>query len=414
MDNGVLSQPIIVQKFGGTSVHGPAKLRNVARKVLAARDAGYAVVVVVSAPGKMTDELLQQASVLNSRPPARELDVLLSTGEQVSIALLSITLAAEGQPAVALTGWQAGIKTDAVHTKARILTVDTSRILRHLADGNVVVVAGFQGLNDNQDITTLGRGGSDLTAVALAAALEAEACEIYTDVDGVYTADPRIVPTARRLSHVSHAEMLEMASLGAGVMQASAIEYAMRLGVVLRVRSSADDGPGTWIGGDDAMLHNRVVTGVACDMNTAKVTLFGLPDRPGVAHKLFAAVAAKAVNVDLIIQTAGREAGTADLSFTVPAGELEKALEAAHAVAEELGGVRVVSRRDVAKVSIVGAGMMNTPGVAAKMFGALGDAGINIDLVGCSEIKVSCIINRDQAERATRVLHEAFELDQAS
>ena len=409
MAGGHLPQPILVQKFGGTSVATSERFRNAARRVIAARQRGYAVVVVVSAPGHMTDQLLEQARELNPRPNPRELDMLLSTGEQISIALLALALEAEGQPALSLTGPQAGIETDGVHGKARILRVDPRRVLDGLRAGRVVVVAGFQGINAERDITTLGRGGSDLTAVALASALEAEACEIYTDVDGVYTADPRIVPEARRLEVISHAEMLELASLGAQVMQARSIEYAMRLGVPLVVRSSFSDEPGTWIRREPYVDHIPVVTGVTCDRNTAKITVYGLPDRPGVAHKLLAAVADRYINVDLIIQSAPR-GGKADVSFTVADDDFEAALEAAEQVARELGAEGVDSDRHIAKVSAVGAGMMNTPGVAARIFGALGDAGINIQMVGCSEIKVSCVVARDEAERATRVLHQAFEL----
>ncbi|HEX6989895.1 MAG TPA: aspartate kinase, partial [Bacillota bacterium] len=337
------------------------------------------------------------------------LDVLLSTGEQISIALVAMALEAAGQPALSLTGRQAGIRTDGVHGKARILRVDPDRVLEGLAAGRVVVVAGFQGVDPEEDITTLGRGGSDLTAVALAAALQAQACEIYTDVDGVYTADPRIVPDARRLEVINHAEMLELASLGAQVMQARSIEYAMRLGVDLRVRSSFVDGPGTWIRRDAYMEHVPVVTGVTCDRHTAKITVIDLPDRPGTAWDLFAAVADRQVNVDLIIQSASR-GGTVDLSFTVPEDEFEAAREAAEAAAQALGASGIITDTGIAKVSVVGAGMMNTPGVAARIFEALGRAGINIGLIGCSEIKVSCVVARDQADAAVRALHEAFGL----
>lgn len=402
-------EPILVQKFGGTSVRGPERIRNAVNRILAARRGGYAVVVVVSAPGGMTDDLLAQARELNPNPSRRELDVLLSTGEQISIALVAMALEAAGQPAMSLTGLQAGIYTDGVHGKARILRVDPERVSEGLRAGRVVVVAGFQGVDPEHDITTLGRGGSDLTAVALAAALKAEACEIYTDVDGVYTADPRIVPGARRLEAVTHAEMLELASLGAQVMQARSIEYAMRLGVDLRVRSSLVEGPGTWIRRDAYVEHIPVVTGVTCDRKTAKITVLDLPDRPGAAWELFAAVADRQVNVDLIIQSASRD-GTVDLTFTVPEDEFQAAQEAAAQAARSLGAAGIATDDGIAKVSVVGAGMMNTPGVAARIFGALGQAGINIDLIGCSEIKVSCVVAREQAEAAVRVLHDAFDL----
>lgn len=407
-----LKQPVLVQKFGGSSVDGVDRIRNAAGHVLAALEEGYAVAVVVSAPGDTTDELLAKAREIDRHPDPRELDVLLSTGEQISIALMAMALQAMGQPAISLTGIQAGIRTDDVHGKASILGVDTERIIKHLNDGKVVVVAGFQGYNERFDITTLGRGGSDLTAVALAAALKAEVCEIYTDVDGVYTADPRIVPDARVLPVISHAEMLELASLGAQVMQARSIEYAMRLDVPIRVRSSflkRRHNAGTLIRRDPYVDQLPVVTGVTCDRKTSKITIYGLPDRPGIAYRVLAAVAEKNINVDLIIQSAPRR-GLADLSFTVSDDDFEAALVAAREVAAEIGAEGVESDSNIAKISIVGAGMMNTPGVAARMFGALGGKGINIQMVGCSEIKVSCVIARENADEAVRVLHDTFGL----
>lgn len=407
-----LDQPVLVQKFGGTSVNGPERVRRAAERAIAARQQGYAVVMVVSAPGKMTDELLAQARELNPRPSRRELDVLLSTGEQISIAYMAMALEALGQPALSLTGLQAGIKTDDNHGNARILEVDARRVVAGLQEGRVVVVAGFQGVDAGQDITTLGRGGSDLTAVALAAALGAEACEIYTDVDGVYTADPRVVPEARPLAAITPEEMLELASLGAQVLQPRSVEYAMRLDVPLVVRSAFGSGPGTQIRRDAYVNDMPVVSGVTCDKNTAKIAVLGVPDQPGVAYALFKAVADRSINVDLIIQTASRN-GRADMSFTVPDEEFEGAREAAEEVAAQLGAEGVSGSRDIAKVSVVGAGMMNTPGVAAQIFGALGDAGINIEMIGCSEIKVSCVVPRADAERAVRTLHSAFNLDRS-
>lgn len=408
-----LKQPVIVQKFGGSSVADTERIRNATKHVLSAREDGYAVVVVVSAPGDMTDELIEMARELQQRPNPRELDMLLSTGEQISIARMAMALEAAGQPAISLTGPQAGIRTNGVYGKATITRVNPARVIDGLKAGKVVVVAGFQGLDDNFDINTLGRGGSDLTAVALAAALDAEVCEIYTDVDGVYTADPRIVPKARRLDVISHAEMLEMASLGAQVMQARSIEFAMRLDVPIRVRSSFLDrkeNPGTLIRRDPYVDRiPSVVTGVTCDRDTAKITLHGLPDRPGIAYRVLSAVADRHINVDLIIQSAPRD-GLADLSFTVAGNDFEAALEVINQVAADVGAQGVSSDRNIAKVSIVGAGMMNTPGVAAQMFGALGSRAINIQMVGCSEIKVSCVIAREHAEEATRILHEAFGL----
>lgn len=412
-----LEKPVIVQKFGGTSVADANRIRNASQHILAACRAGYHVVVVVSAPGSTTDDLLAMAREIQQHPNPRELDVLLSTGEQISIALMAMALEAQGQPAMSLTGPQAGIKTDGLFGKASIVNVDPQRVIEGLRAGKVVVVAGFQGYDANENINTLGRGGSDLTAVALAAALEAEACEIYTDVDGVYTADPRIVPNARPLEVISHAEMLELASLGAQVMQARSIEYAMRLDVPIRVRSSFPehrDRPGTLIRRDPYVEgRNPAVTGVTCDRKTSKITVYGLPDRPGMAYRVLSAVAARNINVDLIIQSAPRD-GLADLSFTVADDDFEEALEVTRQVAAAVNAQGVSSDQDIAKISIVGAGMMNTPGVAAQMFGALGEAAINIQMVGCSEIKVSCVIERKHAEEAVRVLHEAFNLGSPS
>lgn len=400
-----------VMKFGGTSVASPERVKHVAGRVAAARRAGHDVVAVVSAPGDTTDDLLALARAVHPRPPRRELDVLLSTGEQISIALLAMALDALGVPAVSLTGAQGGILTDATHARARILAVDPRRIRAALDAGQVAVVAGFQGVDPQQDITTLGRGGSDLTAVALAAALKADHCEIYTDVDGIFTADPRIVPEARRLDAIGYEEMMELASLGAQVMQLRAVEYGREHGVRIHVRSTFKEGPGTVIREDETMERKRVVTGVACDKNTAKVTILGVPDRPGVAHQLFAALAADDINVDMIIQSSPRRV-TADMSFTVPADDLDRALEIARRVAQELGAEGAVGDADVAKVSIVGAGMISTPGVAAEMFGILAREGINIEMIGSTEIKVSCVVRKARADDATRALHKGFRLDE--
>lgn len=405
----VLDRPVLVQKFGGTSVADAAGVRRAAQRAIAARRRGNHVVMVVSAPGKMTDELVDRGKELNPAPQKRELDVLLSAGEQVSMALMAMALEALGQPAVSLTGRQAGIKTDDNYGNARIVQLDPARVAAGLQAGKIVIVAGFQGFNSADDITTLGRGGSDLTAVALAAALQAQACEIYTDVAGVYTADPRVVPAARPLEAITPEEMLELASLGAQILQPRSIEYAMRLNVPLVVRSANEHGPGTLVRRDAYMNGMPPVTGVTCDRQTAKIAVLGIPDQPGVAYDLFNAVAEEKINVDLIIQTASRD-GRADMSFTVPDADYDAALAAAEKVARRLEAEGVSGARNIAKVSVVGAGMMNTPGVAAQIFGALGKAGINIEMIGCSEIKVSCVVPREQAEDAVRTLHDAFEL----
>ena len=401
---------LVVQKYGGSSLADAERIKRVAERVVARRRRGDDIVVVVSAMGDTTDELRDLAFQISPVPPPRELDMLLTAGERISMALLAMAIHNLGFEARSYTGSQAGVITTATHGRARIIDITPGRLRSALDEGAIAIVAGFQGIaQTTKDVTTLGRGASDTTAVALAAALNAEACEIFTDVDGVYTADPRIVPNARRLDAITHAEMLELASLGAQVMQARSIEYAMRLGVDLRVRSSLVDGPGTWIRRDAYVDHIPVVTGVTCDRKTAKITVIDMPDRPGAAWELFSAVADRQVNVDLIIQSASRS-GTVDLTFTVPEDEFAAAREAAEAAARSLGASGISTDTNIAKVSVVGAGMMNTPGVAARIFGALGQAGINIDLIGCSEIKVSCVVAREKAEAAVRVLHDAFNL----
>ncbi|MDR5695712.1 MAG: aspartate kinase [Armatimonadota bacterium] len=402
---------LIVQKYGGTSVATPERIKHVARRVVNTKVAGNDVVVVVSAPGDTTDHLIELAKQVNERPPAREMDMLLATGEQISIALLAMAIHAIGHSAISLTGAQVRILTDGVHTKARILEVDRERIHRELARGNIVIVAGFQGVTPDNEITTLGRGGSDVTAVALASALDAQACEIYTDVEGVYTADPRIVPEAKKLDFVSFDEILEMASSGAVVLQTRAAEYAKQYNVPLHIRSTFSEAEGTRIGEVTAMEKVRVVTAVAHDRNVAKITITDVPDVPGIAHRLFSAIAAKHINVDMIVQSASRE-GVTDISFTVAATDGEAAAEVAQEVAREIGASGVMWEGGVAKISIVGAGMVTNPGVAAKMFGALAQEGINIQLISTSEIKVSCIIDEKDVERAVRAVHRAFNLDQ--
>ena len=399
---------VIVQKFGGSSVADPDRIRNVARRVVATHAQGHQVVVVVSAPGDMTDDLIEMARKITPAPPARELDMLLATGEQVSIALLAMAIHAQGRHAISLTGAQALIRTERVHTRARILDVDRRRIDRELGGGRIVIVAGFQGITDEDEITTLGRGGSDTTAVALASALDATMCQIYTDVEGVFTADPRVVPDARKIPEISYDEMLEMASSGALVLQTRAAELAKQYRVPLEVRSSFVDREGTMIR-DHSMERRRVVTGVTHDRNVAKITATGVGDRPGAAHAVFHAVAARHVNVNMIIQSVPRRE-RADISFTVAASDMTAAVEAVRSVAHDVGAEEVLADDQVAMVSVVGAGMVSNPGVAARVFGALARDGINIELIATSEIKVSCVIRASDVERAVRALHQEFEL----
>jgi aspartate kinase len=402
---------LIVQKFGGTSVAGPDRIKHVAKRIVATRRAGHQVIVVVSAPGDMTDDLIGMARQVADPLPARELDMLLSTGEQVSIALLAMAILAEGAEAISLTGAQAQIKTEHVHTRARILAVNRSRIDRELAAGRIVIVAGFQGITDDEEITTLGRGGSDTTAVALAAALGADLCQIYTDVEGVFSADPRLVPEARRLQEISYDELLEMASSGAAVVQTRAAELAMQHRVRLEVRSSFVDREGTVVT-DSAFERRKLVTGVTHDTNVAKITVTGVGDRPGAAHTLFRAVADRQVNVNLIIQSVPRTE-RADISFTVAKADMNAAVEAARSVAGALGAEEILADDQVAMVSIVGAGMISNPGVAARVFGALAAQKINIQLIATSEIKVSCVIPAGDVTAAVRALHKEFVLDRA-
>jgi aspartate kinase len=400
---------LIVQKFGGTSVAGTDRIRRVAGRIVATRREQHDVVVVVSAPGHMTDDLLGMATQISDRPPARELDMLLATGEQVSIALLAMAIHTEGLEAISLTGAQAQIRTERVHTRARILAVDRRRIDRELAAGRIVIVAGFQGVTDEDEITTLGRGGSDTTAVALASALGADVCQIYTDVEGIFTADPRVVPEARKLTAITYDELLEMASSGALVVQTRAAELAMQNRVRLEVRSSFVDREGTIVT-DNMLERRRVVTGVTHDTNVAKITATGVADRPGAAHTLFRAIADRHVNVNLIIQSVPRTEH-ADISFTVAKPDMAAAVEATQSVADKIGAQQILSNDRVAIVSIVGAGMVSNPGVAARVFGALAAKGINIQLIATSEIKVSCVIDVDDVTAAVRALHKEFELE---
>lgn len=398
-----------MQKFGGSSVASVERIKNVARRVKAEKDNGNRVVVVVSAMGDTTDEILNLAKQIGPLLSEREIDMLLATGEQQSAALLALTLNNMGCKAVSLTGWQAGIYTDTLHTKARISKIHPDRIWKELREGNVVVVAGFQGMTGDGDITTLGRGGSDTTAVALAAVLKADICDIYTDVDGVYTADPRVVPNAKKLSWISYDEMLELASLGAVVMQPRAVEFAKLHGVRVQVRSSFNGGNGTTIMEGREMENGRIVTGVAHDLNVAKLALFDVPDVPGMAKTIFKALAQQGINVDMIIQSATRDERN-DISFTITRDDLARALPVVEKVAGEIGANGFTYGEDVAKVSIVGAGMQSNPGVAASMFEALADEGINIQMISTSEIKVSCIIDADSVEKAVNALHAKFRL----
>jgi aspartate kinase len=398
---------LIVQKFGGSSVGSVELIQRVAARVAKTRAEGHDVVVVVSAMKGETDRLLQLGRRVSGQPDAREMDLLVSSGERVTIALLAMALQEQGCPARSLTGRQVGIVTDSVHTKARIEKIAGDRLRETLAEGMVPVVAGFQGIDQKSDVTTLGRGGSDLTAVALAAALEADRCEIYTDVDGVYTADPGIVPTARRLDRVSYEEMLEMASLGAKVLQTRSVENAMMYRVPVVVKSAFADGPGTWIAEERADMEKMVVSGVTCDRNQSKLTVTGVPDRPGVAASLFGAVADAEIVVDMIIQNVSQE-GTTDISFTVPSDENRRALQIVKKVAAEIGARDVQLTDGIAKVSIVGVGMRTHSGVAAQMFRALSRERINIMMISTSEIKVSCVIEDKYAELAVRTLHDTF------
>ncbi len=401
---------IVVMKFGGTSVAGAEQIKRAAGRIVAARAAGNRVVAVLSARGKTTDELVAQAHEISERPVARELDMLLSTGERISCALCAMAIHDMGHEAISLTGSQAGIVTDSSHTKARIIDVRADRIRQALAQDRIVLVAGFQGVStDSRDVTTLGRGGSDTTAVALAAALDAGVCEIYTDVRGVYSADPRIVPDARMLSMVSFEEMLEMAASGARVLQLRSVEYARNHGVRIHCRSSFEDGPGTLVVSEEETMEQPFVTAVTHSDAEARVTLTGLRDEPGVAGRIFSALADANVNVDVIIQNEPvGDDQLADLSFTVDRGDLPIARE----VIDRLGDVAVTVKAEerIGKVSIVGAGMRSHPGVAAKVFQTLGEQGINIEMISTSPIKISCVIAADRVADAVRTLHRAFEL----
>jgi aspartate kinase len=399
---------LIVQKFGGTSVADAEKILAAARKAIRAQQQGHQVLMVVSAMGHNTDLLIDLADQVNERPPAREMDMLLSTGEQVSVALMAMAVHALGSKAISLTGGQMGIRTDNSFTKARIKSISTERIRQLLGEGNIVIAAGFQGIDDDLNITTLGRGGSDTTAVALAAVLGAETCEIYTDVDGVYTTDPRILPEARRVDVVSYDEMLELASLGAGVMHNRSIEFAKKFGVAIHVRSSFSDITGTMIVAE-CESERSAVSGATLTRDEARVTVFDVPDVPGTSLEIFSRIAARKITVDMIVQNIGHS-GKADISFTVPRAELASTIAAVEEAAASLPGARINSDDQVSKVSVVGRGMASQTGVAHRMFRALADAGVNIQMITTSEIKISALVQRSQAQQALRAVHAAFEL----
>lgn len=401
---------LIVQKYGGTSVANIERIKAVAERVSKTAKEGNKVVVVVSAMAGETDKLIGLAHQVCSDPPEREMDLLLSSGERVTAALTAMALYGLGHKAIALTGRQMGIITDAVHTKARIEKIIATRAVKALEEGYIVVVAGFQGITEDEDVTTLGRGGSDLTAVAIAAALNADLCEIYTDVDGVFTADPNIAPNARKLDKISYEEMLELASLGAKVLQTRSVEFAMKYNVPVVVRSSFNWNPGTLVTKEDKDMEKVVVSGIAHDKNQAKITILKVPDRPGIAAKLFKAVADANIVVDMIVQNISSDGKATDISFTVPKTDAKKALELTEKISKELGAERVLLNEDIAKISIVGVGMRTHSGVAAQMFEALANHGINIMAISTSEIKISCLINAKYTELAIRVLHDTFKL----
>lgn len=403
---------IIVQKYGGSSVADIDRVKKVAEKIVERVKEGNRVVVVVSAMGKTTDELIKMAGKITSSPNERELDMLISTGEQVSIALLTMAIHSLGWEAISFTGMQAGIVTNAVHTKAKVTAVNHKKLKSALEKGKIVIVAGFQGIDANGDITTLGRGGSDTTAIALAVQLEADGCEIYTDVDGVYTADPRIVRTARRIPVISYDEMAEMASLGAGVMHCRAIDLARNYKVKILVKSSFAPGEGTLIKEVVPMLERVIVRGVTQETNVGKIVVQGVPDVPGVAYKLFKALAEEEIIVDMIIQSSHRNKIN-DIAFTVAISDFNKTIKITKRLAEKIGAEGVVSELEVAKVSIVGAGITSDPAIAARMFGALAKEEINIDMISTSGIRISCLISSSRIEDAVRAIHKEFNLDKA-
>jgi aspartate kinase len=403
---------LIVQKFGGTSVGTTERIRNVAQRVLATQSEGHQVVVVVSAMSGVTDNLIKLAKDVSSSPTEREMDVLLSTGEQTTIALTAMAINALGGKAVSLTGAQAGITTDGVHTKAKIANITPDQLHAYLNEGHICIVAGFQGETADGSITTLGRGGSDLTAIALAAATNADLCQIFTDVDGVYTADPRIVPTARKIPEISYDEMLEMASTGSKVMQSRSVEFAKKFGVLFEVRSSFNQNPGTLVKEESMSMENVVIRGVSVDRNQAKITINGVPDHPGVAARLFTAIAEANINVDMIVQNVS-SSGATDISFTVHKDELPKIETTLRPLVAEVQAKGFIAVDGIAKLSVVGIGMRSHSGVAAKLFETLSQGGINIQMISTSEIKISVILDEAKIVEAANLAHEGFGLSQA-
>ena len=414
---------LVVQKYGGSSVANADGVKRVAQRIVTTRKAGHQVVVVVSAMGDTTDELLDLARQVSPLPPGREMDMLLTAGERIAMALLAMAIANLGLQARSFTGSQAGVITDDAHGKARIIDVTPGRIATALADGAIPIVAGFQGVSQNgKDITTLGRGGSDTTAVALAAALKADVCEIYSDVDGIFTADPRIVPTARQISVISYQEMLEMAACGAKVLQLRCVEYARRYDMPIHVKSSFSTRPGTWVrnperdqegpGMEQAGMEQPIISGVAHDRSEAKITVAGVPDVVGEAAKIFRAIASAGINIDMIVQNVSAAAtGLTDISFTLPVDDGEAALAALKAIQEDVGYAELLYDDQVGKVSLVGAGMRSNPGVTARFFGALADAGVNIEMISTSEIRISVVVSQNDVNQAVTATHRAFDLD---
>jgi aspartate kinase len=401
---------VIVQKYGGTSVGSAARIRRVSRRIADTVARGEQVVAVVSAMGHTTDRLISLAESVNPEPPARELDMLVANGETITAPLVAMCLQGMGVPAVSLSGLQAGVRTSAHHSRARIRDIKPDRILQTLADGKVAVVAGFQGVTEDLEVTTLGRGGSDTTAVALAAALRAETCEIYTDVDGIYTADPRVVKAARKLSHIRYDEMLELAAVGARVMHPRAVEIGELYDVPIHVRSSFNNRVGTMIVAQVPMEDRQRVRGIAQESNVAKITVLGVRDRPGVAAAIFEPLGASGISVDVIVQNVGHS-GRTDLTFSVAESDLKAAVQLVRAAAKTVGARSVSSAGGIAKLSVVGTGMLGTPGIAARTFRALAEAGINIEMISTSEIRITCLVSRAQVEKGVRTLHKAFELD---
>jgi aspartate kinase len=404
---------VIVQKYGGTSVADPERIKRVAKRVVATADSGYQVCVVVSAMGAMTDQLLELAGEISPHPHPREQDMLLTAGERISSALLAMAVIELGHDAVSLTGSQAGIVTDERHGKARIVELRPQRVLEALGAGKIVIIAGFQGVSGTSDITTLGRGGSDTTAVAVAAGLDAGVCEIYTDVDGVFTADPRVVADARKLDAVTYEEMLELAASGAKVLALRSVEYARTHGVAVHVRSSFGEADGTWIVKEEDVLEQAIISGIASDSSEAKVTILGVPDKPGIAGRVFRPLADAGIHIDMIVQNVSA-AGRSDISFTLPQSDLPVAEPVLDVIAKLVDAQGHTYDSDIGKVSLIGAGMRSNPGVAADMFEALADAGINIEIISTSSIRISCVVDGADLDRAVQILHERFRLSTAA